>query len=172
MRSKASISAISLTSALSLILALTACSKAETAADSGVRRTTTTHELNVGGIITSRDETVTEEPVGTAEANNEVEASVQPGSLTAADYDDNLNPDLYAAYASKALQSGVQGDLPLSIPARALHLGSSMPPAIRFRMPASTWRARTGRSHSFPPRTGQRHSILSSMESTRARRSR
>jgi Mg-chelatase subunit ChlD len=112
MRSKALISTISLASTLSLILALTACSKAETAADSGVRRTTTMHEVNVGGIITSRDETVTEEPAGTTEAINEVEAPIQSGSLTAADYDDNLNPDLYAAYANKALQSGAPGDLP------------------------------------------------------------
>lgn len=110
MRSKAAISTLPLTSALALTIALTACSKAEGPGDSAVRRTMTTHELSIGGIITSRDETVTEEP--TAGAESRAAPAAQSGSLTAADYDDNLNPELYAAYASHALQASGDMDLP------------------------------------------------------------
>lgn len=112
MRSRAAIYPLPLASALTLAVALTGCAKKEDGGESAVRRTTTTHEVNVGGIITARDETVTEEPAGVAEAVNETERPVQSGSLTAADYDDNLNPDLYAAYASRALQEVRRADLP------------------------------------------------------------
>lgn len=113
MRSKAAITTLSLASAFSLTLVLTACSKAEGPDDSAVRRTTTTHELNIGGVITARDETVTEEPTAAAtEAGNRIAPASQSGRLTAADYDDNLNPELYAAYASRALQASGDVDLP------------------------------------------------------------
>ena len=112
MRSNTATLTLSLTSTLALSLALGACSKE--APDGDSRTTTTTREVNVGGVYTSREETTVTEPAGPndAAANWSEPQRPQAGSLTAADYDDNLNPDLYAAYANKALQASGQADLP------------------------------------------------------------
>ena len=113
MRSNTATLTLSLTSILALSLALGACSKAPEGGDS--RTTTTTREVNVGGgFYTSREETTVTEPADADDSavNASEPRRPQSGSLTAADYDDNLNPDLYAAYASKALQAAGQADLP------------------------------------------------------------
>lgn len=87
-----------------LAAALSACS----AAPERETTTVTTRELDVGGIVKMRRETRTTE---TAD-DTEVEPSrPQSGILTAGDYDDILNPDLYAKYASRLAQQ-MGGDLP------------------------------------------------------------
>jgi len=66
----------------------------------------TTRELDVGGIVKMREERRSVEPEAemAEEAVNEVRP--QAGNLTAGDYDDILNPNLYARYASAAVQQG------------------------------------------------------------------
>ena len=76
----------------------------EDAAD--VRVTTTKSEWTVGGVVSGRTERSVTEPVGAAEPEPvRPRRPAQSGLLTAGDYDDILNPDLYAAYAQRFLQA-------------------------------------------------------------------
>ena len=89
-------------------LCLAGCSKARpegsVESDAAELRTTTTkREWSVAGVVTSKSETSTTEPIH-PETPDRPEARPQSSNLTAGDYDDLLNPAEYAAYASRYLQ--------------------------------------------------------------------
>lgn len=96
---------LSLCTLLALPALLSGCSRAGGgAAENHV--SVTTRELDVGGIVKMREERRAFEPE--AEMAQETVNEVQPqaGNLTAGDYDDILNPNLYARYASAVVQQG------------------------------------------------------------------
>lgn len=111
---------LSLAPLIAIPLYLAGCSAgpSETA---GTRTTTKTTELDVAGVVRRRTETVTTEPAAPAGARDgesvteevvrEPEPPAQSGLLTAGDHDDLLNPELYADYAERFLQT-VGRDLP------------------------------------------------------------
>lgn len=111
MPSTAAISPLSLASALALSLLATGCAKEPDDRAAGERVTRTSRDVNIGGVITSHEETTVVEPTAPA-PDDRREPPPQSGTLTAADYDDLLNPELYAAYASAALQAGGEPDMP------------------------------------------------------------
>src|SRR5947209_14988309 len=83
---------------------LVACSKRDEGSD--MRTTTTTHETSVAGLVTTKSETTTTEPVSPTETGpDEDAAQPQAGLLTAGDHDDLLNSGLYAKYAGRFLQA-------------------------------------------------------------------
>ncbi len=75
-----------------------------------MRTTSTTKEWSVAGIVKSRSETTTTEPVEKAPPERDTPPP-QSGNLTAGDYDDILNPREYADYAGRFLQTQ-KGNLP------------------------------------------------------------
>jgi Mg-chelatase subunit ChlD len=84
---------------------VTSCSRA---GDEGATRTTTTtREVSVAGIVKTKTETTTTEPVSAEEPSDQPIASARPqaGLLTAGDQDDLLNADSFAKYAGRFLQS-------------------------------------------------------------------
>lgn len=83
-------------------LLLTACSKGRPEDGTVERVTVTERETSVAGVVTIKKKSTTTERVVPPEET----ARPRSGILTAGDYDDLLNPDLYAAYATKALQAG------------------------------------------------------------------
>jgi len=88
-----------------MTLCLAACS-ADGGREARTRTTTSSSEWSVGGLVSGRSETSVTEPIDEArneEARNE-SVSAQAERLTAGDYDDLLNPDLYADYAGRFLQ--------------------------------------------------------------------
>jgi Mg-chelatase subunit ChlD len=82
-------------------------SKAFDVEEAPVRTTTTRREWSVGGIVTSRSETSTSERAASpAEPPSPPPPPpAQSNLLTAGDYDDLLNSDLYAKYAGRFLQA-------------------------------------------------------------------
>lgn len=102
------------TSALTLLAIplLASCSKAP---DGGEITTTTTtrSDVSIGGLVTTHDETTTTTtgPAPEPAPADRPPPPTQSGNLTAGDYDDLLNPDLYARYAEKFLQTS-RRDLP------------------------------------------------------------
>lgn len=87
-------------SLLSLALPLAACSR-PSGGSAEETVSVTTRELDVGGIVRMRKETRTTE---TSKRPIPQPSQLQSGNLTAGDYDDLLNPQLYAQYASAAIQ--------------------------------------------------------------------
>lgn len=96
----------SLRTALALSMLAAGCSMPT--GEAGRERTTvTTREMDVGGIVKMREER------RTVELKEEIADELdrpQAGNLTAGDHDDILNADLYARYASAAVQQ--DGTLP------------------------------------------------------------
>jgi uncharacterized protein YegL len=94
---------------LGSLIGLAACSRDE-ASDRAVRTTSTKTEVSVGGLVRTRTERTVTEPV--SERLDVADRDrPQSGLLTAGDYDDLLNPELYAEYAGKFLQASGK-DLP------------------------------------------------------------
>jgi Mg-chelatase subunit ChlD len=93
---------------MALPICLAACAQpaenaVEDAAADAVTTTTTTRELNIGGIVTAKKETSITEPSERLEepVSDRERPNAQSGVLTAGDYDDLLNPELYADYATR-----------------------------------------------------------------------
>lgn len=91
---------------LALAASLVACSKSDGGSEDAV--SVTTSEVDVGGIVKMRKET--RSPVADEEEDRDRPVP-QAGNLTAGDYDDILNPELYARYA-KAAARQQDSDLP------------------------------------------------------------
>jgi hypothetical protein len=90
--------------------ALAACSRNDGGSD--MRTTTTSTDVSVAGIVHTRTERTTTEPVPEEEASPSQDVQKpQAGLLTAGDHDDLLNPQLYANYASRFLKEH-PGELP------------------------------------------------------------